>query len=474
MEEQTVRTITGKLKFLEAKNDMLLPIEVLALNSEVNRNNWQYINLREHLNEFADIPLLTAYNMGGNVIGGGHQFDEKINPKTGQPYVSFTAADAERIVGWIGKNSAQLVNIDGVEWVKVTGFLWKWYSYELCEKLANLGSMEVSIETLITKEHMEGDVAVEEEYIVLGITILGDGVMPAVAGANVSVKTLSHLSEIRNAMEERIMKAASYIEDSGKVNEDNSEKNTFTRSVKTLTYFSKKQCSELSKRFEGFGYSVLAAAQNEEDNSINIALLSKSGDTAFYNMNSVDETIAVERIKACEGKIAFGCGDNSFEVNFETATEALNAEKAKAYEERDNAIAEAQKANEALTAAMATVTEMRNRENARRVQSAKSCAVNVLNAYNEFSQNKVSEKVLEAVNADIDAGLYTEKVNENGDWIGENEVAMRVKALCADEAMKVNKAAAEKNRHVYAWEKLDNSDNDDGSIGALLKQMGIE
>lgn len=471
MDEQNVKVITGKLKFLEAKNNMLMPVEIMALNSDVNRNGWKYINLREHMKEFLNIPLLTAYVMGGNVIGSGHNFSEKVDPQTGERYVSFTDADAERIVGWVGEdsNNVRLETIDGVEWITVSAQLWEWYSPELCRKLANQGSMDVSIETLITKEHMDGDVAVEEEYIVLGITILGDAVAPAVAGANVSVKTMRHLSEMREAMHENILKAASYIEDSENVDENETKNLTLTRSVTKLTYFSKKQCSELSKRFEGFGYSVLAAAQGE-DESINIALLSKSGETAVYNMNSVDETIAVEKIKACEGKIAFG----ELEVSFETATEKMSAEIEKACAERDEARAAEQKANESLTAAMATVTDMRNRESARRIQSAKTCAKNVLNSYNEYSQNKVSEKVLEAINADIDNGMYTEKVNEKGDWIGEAEIEMRVKALCADEAMKANKAAAEKDKNVYIWDKLNNHNEDDGSVGALLKKMGIE
>ena len=152
----------------------------------------------------------------------------------------------------------------------------------------------------------------------------------------------------------------------------------------------------------------------------------------------------------------------------------MSAEIEKACAERDEARAAEQKATESLTAAMATVTDMRNRESARRIQSAKTCAKNVLNSYNEYSQNKVSEKVLEAINADIDNGMYTEKVNEKGDWIGEAEIEMRVKALCADEAMKANKAAAEKDKNVYIWDKLNNHNEDDGSVGALLKKMGIE
>ena len=472
MEEQIVRKTEGILKFLERKNDKLQPVELWCLNEKTNRNGWQYQSIATHLDEFKNIPILTAYLMNGAVISDGHNFDLK-RDKNGNEYASFTAADAERIVGWIDEDASVSIQKDenGIDWVVCKGNLWAFYCHELVQKLRDQGleGMSVSIETLVTSEDIIDGVAYEKDYIVLGVTILGDDVQPAVESA--SIRTLSQLSIIRNAMEETILKAASYNEDSKQVNEHETEKNTFTRSVKTLTYFSKKQCSELSKRFEEAGYTVLAAAQNDEDNSINIALLSKTGETAVYNMNSVDETIAVERIKACDGKVAF---ENGLEVSFETATERMSAEIGKACAERDEAKASEQKVNESLTAAMATVTDMRNRENARRIQSAKSCAASVLKAYNQYSEHKVSEKVLEAINSDIDNGMYTEKVNEKGDWVGEAEVEMRVKALCADEAMKANKSAAEKNQNIYIWEKLNNSSEDDGSVGALLKKMGIE
>lgn len=465
MEGQTLRTFKGNLKVLESTNKFIMPVEVKALNSEVNRNNWKYINLEQHLSSFAQIPLLTAYNMGGAVIGGGHQFDEKIDPDTGEFYASFTAADAERIVGWVGDNAARLEVIDGVEWVLCRCQIWSFYAPELAKKIARQGSMEVSIETLVTKEHMEGDVAVEEEYIVLGITLLGDGVVPAVDGA--SIRNLTMLSEMREAMHENILKAASYIEE----NETIQEKENSLKEWEKLTYFSKKQCAELSQRFDG--YTVLAAAQDDE-NVIHVALLSKGGDTAVYEMNSVDETIAPERIRICAGTVAFDCGGNNLEFSLDAVTEEMSVEGCEAAENCKNMEAELQKANESLATAMATITEMRNAENARRVASAKACAVNTLNAFNASSAFEIPASALDAINKDIDSGMYTERVNASGAWIGEEEVIQRVKALCADEQTKVNKANAEKNKNIFVWDKMNGNSEDDDSVAGLLRRKGIE
>ena len=471
MEGQIIKTITGQLKVLESKNRFIMPVQIKALNSKVNRNNWKYINLKQHLSAFSQIPLLTAYNMGGAVIGGGHQYDEKIDRKTGEKYVSFTAADAERIVGWVGDNSARLEVIDGTEWVVVDASAWSWYCKELCDKIANQGSMDVSIETLVTKEHMEGDVAVEEEYIVLGITLLGDGVQPAVEGAELSVRNLRHLSEIRSGMKEEIMKAASYIKDEEKL--ESKVNNESSKGVKTLNYFSKKQCAELSKKFNG--YTVLAAAQDEK--GIHVALLSKDGDTARYEMNNVDETIAPEKILSCNGVVTFDCDncDNGegISVGLDAVLEEMTAAVDEANENCKGAQAAEQKANEALNTAMATIAEMRNAENARRIQSAKACAARTLSAFNQFAKNAVSESILESINKDIDNGMYTEKVNSEGAWIGESEVEVRVKALCLDEVQKANKAEAEKNKNVYIWEKLNGHNEDDDTVAGLLRRKGI-
>lgn len=469
MEGQTLRTVTGELKILESKNRFLMPVEIKALNSDVNRNNWRYINLEKHLPLFSDIPILTAYVMGGAVIGAGHEYDERVNPKTGERYVSFTAADAERIVGWAGTDAARLEVIDGVEWIVLRSHLWKWYAPELCQKLAEQGRMEVSIETLVTKEHMEGNVAVEEEYIVLGVTVLGDGVDPAVQGAE--IKTLHHLSEIRSGMKEEIMKAASYIKDNEEL--ESKVNNESSKGVKTLNYFSKKQCAELSKKFNG--YTVLAAAQDEK--GIHVALLSKDGDTARYEMNNVDETIAPEKILSCNGVVTFDCDncDNGegISVGLEAVLEEMTAAVDEANENCKGAQAAEQKANEALNTAMATIAEMRNAENARRIQSAKACAARTLCAFNQFAKNAVSESILESINKDIDNGMYTEKVNSEGAWIGESEVEVRVKALCLDEVQKANKAEAEKNKNVYIWEKLNGHNEDDDTVAGLLRRKGI-
>lgn len=474
--------IEGKLKFLADKNKNLQPVELWCLNEKVNRNNWKYLDIASHLSDFHDIPILTAYILGGKIISDGHNYDLK-RDENGEEYASFTAADAERIVGWIDGDARIQKDEDGIDWVVCRGNLWAFYCHELVQKLKSQGleGMSISIETLVFSEDIVDGVAYEKDYTVLGVTILNESVSPAVVDA--SIRTLSHLSEIRDAMKEEILKAASYIE--GENSEEIVQENKFNERMRvSMTYFSKKQCAELSKRFEG--YTVLAAVQHSK--GIHVILLSDEGDTARYEMNSVDETIAVERIKACEGTITFNCDnadgeccdnadgeccDNEVSVDLSEAMEAMNTVLTNANEARERAEAELQRVNESLNAAMGSISEMRNAENARRVQSAKAVAKKTLSAFNATSAFAVSESLLDAVNKDIEGGMYTEKVNADGVWVGEADVEMRVKALCLDEQQKHNQANAEKNKTTFIWDKLAQNEEDDGSVAALLNRMGI-
>lgn len=484
MKKQTVKATEGKIKLLASNNKFLYPVEIWALNEKVNRNGWKYTKIASRLELFRNIPILIAYEAGGRVVGSGHNYDLR-RDENGEEYASFTAADAERIVGWVHDKANIRIEKDeeGTDWVVMDSYLWSWYSKEAVDAIASEqgAGMSVSIETLVTEEHMEGDVAVEDDYVVLGITILGRGVSPAVESAR--IKSLTHLSEMREAMHSNVLKAASYIE--GENSEEIVQENKFNERMRvSMTYFSKKQCAELSKRFEG--YTVLAAVQHSK--GIHVILLSDEGDTARYEMNSVDETIAVERIKACEGTITFNCDnadgeccdnadgeccDNEVSVDLSEAMEAMNTVLTNANEARERAEAELQRVNESLNAAMGSISEMRNAENARRVQSAKAVAKKTLSAFNATSAFAVSESLLDAVNKDIEGGMYTEKVNADGVWVGEADVEMRVKALCLDEQQKHNQANAEKNKTTFIWDKLAQNEEDDGSVAALLNRMGI-
>jgi len=453
-------------------NPKLYAVEIMALNSLVNRNNWQYVNLEKHLNEFLDIPILTAYVGGGLVIGDGHNYNMKRDPQSGEEYASFTASDAERIVGWIPKDpeNVRLEVVDGTEWVIVKGNLWSWYAKELVDQIARQGSMEVSIETLVMDEREgEDGVEIEEKYVVLGITILGNGVEPAVAGAN--IRTLSELSELRSNMAENILKAASYAkkEESPKEAETSepTNKNNEKGVKKRMTYLSRKELAELGKKFPD--YKVLAAVQ-DENGGIRVCLMAKDASTSVYKMDSMDVTIVPENFRRVTAKVNFDIGEDcdNAEVDVCEMTEALAEECAAACENAESLECELNEAKECIKA-------MKKAENLRRVQAAKDKAKAVLSALNanRAAKAQFEESILDSINADIDAGKYTEKVNADGLWIGDAEVERDVRCACMIEQEKLDKKAREASETTFAYNTFSGNDNAEAPdrIEATLSEL---
>ena len=162
---QMFNSFTGKLRVLSKEDEFLYRVEVWLLNSEVNRNNWQYLNLDEHRKLFVDTPILVAYP-GGGKVGDGHNFRMRTDVN-GEQYASFTDPTAERIVGWF-KNDAdiRIEEKDGVRWIVGNGTIWAYYARELADMLTEQGAegMDVSIETLVDTYEVKNGVEVFDKY----------------------------------------------------------------------------------------------------------------------------------------------------------------------------------------------------------------------------------------------------------------------------------------------------------------------
>lgn len=435
------RVEVGRLKVLEAVNRKLYRVEIWALNDRVNRNGWKYINLESHLPEFQDIPILTAYLRDGKVIGDGHNFDMRIDPKTGEQYASFTSADSERIVGWIPKDANIRIEPEGdTKWVVVTGYLWTWYARELVEKIAGQGGgMEVSIETLVTKEHRENGYDVEESFIVLGVTVLGDGVSPAVAGA--SIKSLA---ELRSSMKDEILKAASYIGEK----EPETQKTTNPKERKKITMIpTMRQLAEAGKAFEGYTCVGLS------EDGMRVALLSADHAPFFYAFSETDKgNVIPERIKAASAIVTFKADEMETEASLDTVmAPALNS--LKTAEERVKALeAEKQSLTEKLDG-------MEKREKARRLQAAKDAAKAALDKFNanRDEDRKFNCDILEGLNSRIDAGEFTECEDKECNWVGDKMVANEVAVLCMAEQAKQDAADKAKEKHFHTWNQGKNN-----------------
>lgn len=433
------RQFTGKLKVMEAVNRKLYRVELWALNDKPNRNNWQYVNLERHLGEFRDVPILTAYTKGGRQIGDGHNYEMKRDPKTGEEYASFTGPDAERIVGWVPKDANIRIEQDGEEtsWIVVTGYLWRWYARELVEKIARQGDgLEISIETLVTKEHINGNIEVEEEYIVLGITVLGDGEMPAVAGANIQT-----LAAIRSSMEKECFKAASYMTE-----RDEEGPGKTTEGVRMNMQATKHQLEALTAKFNGF---ICVGASGD----MQVMALADEGMNPFiYAAEDSDEgNIIQERIRQATATVTYRADGAEVSALLEDVMAPVLATQRLMEQE-------ATTAGETIKALSEQIEAMKKRENARRLQAARDAVEAEIEYRNEnrAEDMRFSTEMCRELMADIEKGKFTGMENERGEWTGEEAVRLAVRGLCMDEQTKMDAKARAQEKRVHHW-SLNNS-----------------
>lgn len=458
------RSITGELKMLQREGEFIFPVELWLLNDQLTKNGWRFVNLAEHREKWAGVPILTAYVNGGNTVGSGHNQETK-RDKNGETYQSFTASNAERIVGALSDdpNDIRIEERDGAQWIVGRGFLWAWYSHELVLQIADDAeqgrTMSVSIEALVSDAYMDGDVEVETAYTPLGVTVLGHGVAPAVDDAHIAM-----LSEIGSELKELKLRAASYIKHESAENQPQNESQN--KGVSKRMRLSKQQLRELQAKFSG--HTVLAAEQT--DNAVVVCLMSKGGQTAIYVMASLEESVVPERILSVNAQVHF-CADGEEDICVDACdmVETMSAECAAATDR-------AECAEKELSAAKETIKQMEAAENARRLAAAKKTATDTLAKFNanREDEKKVDAKVLEALNKDIEGGKFTACEDDSHAWIGDAAVEEKVLSLCAAAVMEMDKASAKTAKDAYVWEKFASGEVDDGSVDALLARKGIK
>lgn len=474
------RQVQGEIKLLQRRNEFLYDVELWMLSASANRNNWKYPVNEAVARLFLGKPLLTAYIGDGTIVGDGHNFLEYFD-ENGEIHGDFTAADAERIVGSLSEDPADIrvVERDGDTWIVGRGTLWEWYCGQLCEQIRGLAeqgrTMPVSIETLVSESHMDGDIEVMDEFIVLGVTILGVHVTPAVAGARITALQALESGEYQQLK----LKAASYLnpkttETEPKNNEtkpDGAEAEppeNKSKGVKQALIYNKKQLETLAKRFPE--YILLAASKDDETGAIKVKMRNASFDLYSYEMQSEGETVVPERFQPFFASVDLGDGV-SMDAN--DYNDQMAAELRRMTADKTAAEDELKKTREALN-------KMQENEKKRRIEVSKAAVKRALENFNANRTVKVDEAAVAEVLKKAEDGDYTTCKDGEGCWTGEAAAERDCLAECAKKDIEIQaklaKDAAQKEKNVHIWEKLnDNSAGaDDGSVGALLKRLKIK
>ena len=412
------------------------------MNSEVNRNNWQYLNLDEHRHLFADTPILVAYT--GGKVGDGHNFRMK-RDENGEAYASFTDANAERIVGWFKNDSdIRIEEKDGVRWIVGDGTIWSYYARELADLLTEQGAegMDVSIETLVENYEVKNGVEVFENYQILGTTILGKGVNPAVVGAHI------HALSLEDDLKDFKLKVASYME---------TAKETIQKGTKRMA-LNKVQLEALNAKFNG--YKIVGTSEDGN----HIALLSEADNCFYgYTLNGEEEIVA-ENIKPVNLNAEADFGDD-----VKVALDAIGAyvDQIKALTKK---VADLEAtANEFESENKALKEKETNRRNKAVVAAIKA----LLKAYNAEADEPIDDKACADIVEDAENGEFSDCENAEGEFCGEEKACSLVKARIFDHesAIRAKKNAA--NAAVHSW--LDglrkNSNENSDSIEGLLSRI---
>ena len=440
-------SFTGQLRILAETDGWKQKVELWLLNSEVNRNNWQYVNLEAHKDLFSETPILVAYV--GNKIGDGHNFKE-IKNADGTVSASFMEATAERIVGYFkSSKDIYLAEREGKQWIVGTGYIWKWYAKELVNKLEKQGlqGMPISIETLIDEMHMNGTTEVFTRYQILGTTILGDDVSPAVENANIRALSAIGSEEVRKMT----LRVASENERSQKNNPQEKVRKGETKTMKL---------KDLQPKFNGF---TVVAVDGER-----VALLSNKGVPHLSTAKKDGEDYIIGTKDEVRANATFTQGTETFEVPVEALVDPFIAR----CNELEKELADEKSAKEAVEKTLST---MQKSENARRKKVVTDAIKNRLNEIRESNEGSdISENACDNLLTDEKISAYAEMETENGEFCGDEIARKDVDSICMNSIVSANRSRMNAQKSRFAWELHQNgtADGEDGvskAIADILK-----
>ena len=380
--DRQYRSMVGRMRVLAKESPFLYRVEVWLLNGLTNRNKWRYENLEQHRALFAGTPLLVAYVHGGNKVGDGHNFRMK-RDKGGEEYASFTDATSERIVGWFpDENQIRIEEKNGTKWIVGVGYIWTWYARELVNMLEEQGAegMDVSIETLVDDVRMDGDTEVFGKYEVLGTTILGKGVTPAVAGA--SIRAFHNIGTALNEFKLRVASEQS--------------KQKGVKKLKNRT-----------------GYYVLAETESR------VYILSKEDGKAYWkNKEDPDDSEVTPASVKVEAEGEEAEIENALSA-FANEISSLTGKLAEKEENLKNAKEKIQKMEEA--------------EKESRKSSIIEAVRNKAKEIQENADSEMDESVCEEICKNVDK--YVDSKDEEGNFNGDKKACADLAAKCMEKML---------------------------------------
>jgi hypothetical protein len=320
--------------------------------------------------------------------------------------------------------------------------------------------MDVSIETLVEDPVIVDGIEVYHGWTVLGTTILGKGVTPAVAGAH--IRTCSFEDELNGLK----LKVASYQEE-----QERNEDNHFTE--RKIRRMNRKQLEALQARFPEH------IVVNASDDGLNVCLLTRDGYPCIYAFGSADEqTIATERIEpiAVNAVYQFASG-REVTVDLNQIFDFMNMGSESMKGQIAALSADKEELQKEIDSCKAELNAMKEAERKRRVQAVKDAAKAALDRFNacQPADEAVDDEMCKQIAEEADKGEYDGCCRNNGEWCGDKMAEEKVLAYCATKVAEINKMKAQQQRNqsksTFAWDMAKGGDGIGTGLDGLLSRV---
>lgn len=456
----THRIFEGQLRVCASDSKKNYKMQVMLLNDEVTLNQWRYTRVAEHAHEAEDIPLL--YSVINGKVGNSHDF-EIVTDKFGNQYASFIGAESEHPYGWLpsvvnGEPNARMENIDGTDWLTATAYLPSFYNKEMIDELnKNGGRMPISIETLVTKSHMEGNIEVEDEYSIVGVTILGVSTTPAVPGAN--IRKLALNGQTLKELKLRVASLASADSNTEPQLNNKKQEKENRKSMKFLTM------DDLNGKFNGYTPVKISGRT--------VALISDTGRFCSYTFLENEDTVVPERIEGIAVNCVFGEGDNAITVSGDELIGVYRSQLNAAQSALEKTTKET---TEKINALEAKLNKMTEAENKRRREAVKAAIRDELKA-NQNCGVEIADNFCDDLLTDECIGKYAEMVDANDCFVGAERARECVGARCMERIRNGFKEQARRNaeQEHFSWANVigkaaegESDDDVDASVRNIL------
>lgn len=185
-------------------------------------------------------PILGAFNLitqDFDQHNGQMRYDKELD----ENYWDTTGRNDEKILGVIRESDdVDVVSEGDLNWLKITCVLWTYYSYKQVKRILKSATKKVSVEILVVKSHYDDDnIEIIDEFVLTGITILGDRISEGIPNAHLNVVELMRHKDFSQQMRNLSFALQKDGIDNNIKLEDFSNLYINTQEDKTMTYAEK-------------------------------------------------------------------------------------------------------------------------------------------------------------------------------------------------------------------------------------------